>query len=377
MEQTPAASLPVRGPLPALGLFLAAALGLAACDDPAPLKVGFIGGLTGSSADIGETSRDAVQLALEEINRAGGIDGRKLELLARDDANDPEVAADAVRDLHADGVTAIIGPNLSSIAGGMVPVLNELEVVTISPTVSAFSFAGRDDHFFRVNWTTRDNAQAYAEHYIEDGVRRVAAALDGRNLVFSESWLQEFTAEFEARGGEVIGFEVFNSTDNAGYAKTVKSLLSLDADMLLLVANSVDVAQLTQQIRKLDRDILLAAAEWAASERLVVLGGRAIEGLELVQSYDRSDTSERYQRFSDAFRSQFQIEPDYAAVAAYDAVTILIAALSSQGDKTLKQALLDLGPVQGLQQMIEFSPYGDAQRQAVFVVIQDGRFRRK
>jgi len=360
-----------------IGLLLTGAFLLAGCDDPAPLRVGFIGGLTGSSADIGETSRNAVQLALEEANRAGGIDGRQLELLVRDDANNPQAAAAAVTDLKAAGVVAIIGPNLSSIAGGMVPVLNELELVTISPTVSALSFADNDDYFFRINWTTRDNARAYAQHYSELGYRHVAAAIDGNNRIFSESWLEEFAREFEKTGGEVVGSAVFDATENEGYARTAKELLAKNAEVVLLIANSIDTANLAQQIRKLDQKILLVAAEWAASERLVVLGGRAIDGLELVQSYDRGDNSQNYLNFSNAYRSQFQQEPDYASVAAYDAATVVIKALSSQGKKTLKQALLDLGPVQGLQQEIAFNPYGDARRRAFFVVIRDGHFEAK
>ena len=359
-----------------LGFFAAFALFiLAACDDPEPIRIGFIGGLTGRSADIGEASRNAVQLAVQEVNAAGGVDGRPVELLVRDDANDPAVAGEAVRDLHAEGVAAIIGPNISAIAGGMVPVLNELEVVTISPTVSSLAFAALDDYFFRINSTTRQNAQAYAEHYAELGYRRIAAAIDDNNRIFSESWLQEFTDSFETIGGELVGFEVFDSTKNDSYAQTASALIEMNAEALMLIANSVDTAQLAQQIRKLNADILLIAAEWAASERLIALGGATIEGLELVQSYNRDDGSERYVAFREAYRSQFQQEPGYASLAAYDAATVLFRALAQSGSAdNLKQVLLNLGEVQGLQQMVAFDRYGDAQRRAFFVAVRDGKF---
>ncbi len=347
----------------------------AGCDAPEPIKVGFIGGLTGRSADIGEASRNAVQLAVQEVNAAGGIDGRPVELLVRDDANDPDVAGEAVRDLHAAGVDAIIGPNISAIAGGMVPVLNELQVVTVSPTVSSLAFADKDDYFFRINWTTRDNARIYAKHYYDLGHRQVAAAIDDNNRVFSESWLQEFTYGFEVAGGKVVGFEAFDPAKNDSYADTARALVSMGADALVLIANSVDTAQLAQQIRKLDADILLIAAEWAASERLIALGGRTIEGLELVQSYNRADQSQRYTAFREAYGSQFQQVPGYASVAAYDAATVLFEALARrEAAGGLKEALLNLGEVQGLQQMISFNRFGDAQRRAFFVAVHDGQF---
>lgn len=358
------------------GLFgVAVVLLVSGCDDPGPFKIGFIGGLTGRSADTGESSRNAVQLAVQEVNAAGGIDGRQVELLVRDDANDPAVAGEAVRDLHAAGVDAIIGPNISAIAGGMVPVLNELQVVTVSPTVSSLVFADEDDYFFRINWTTRDNARIYAKHYYELGYRRIAAAIDENNRVFSESWLKEFTDGFKVEGGEVIGFEAFDSTKNDSYAKTASSLVAMEAEALLLIANSVDTAQLAQQIRKLDADVLLIAAEWAASERLIALGGPTIEGLELVQSYNRGDESERYRAFRDVYRKQFQQLPGYASVAAYDAATVLFKALAERDAAGgLRKALSNLGEVQGLQQTIAFNQFGDAQRRAFFIVVRDGKF---
>lgn len=355
--------------------FAATLVLLGACGDPAPIKIGFIGGLTGRSADLGESSRNAVQLAVQQVNEAGGIDGRQIELLVRDDTNDPAVAGEAVRDLHAAGVEAIIGPNISAIASGMVPVLNELKLVTVSPTVSSLAFADIDDYFFRINWTTRDNARIYARHYYDLGYRRIAAAIDGNNRVFSESWLREFSYGFEVAGGKIVGFEVFDSTKNDSYAKTALALVDLDAEALLLIANSVDTAQLAQQIRKLDPDVLLIAAEWAASERLIALGGPTIEGLELVQSYNRDDVSERYQAFRKAYRDQFQQDPGYASIAAYDAATVLFKGLAERDAAGgLKKALLTMGEVQGLQQEIVFNQYGDARRRAFFVVVSDGEF---
>ncbi|NQV98643.1 MAG: ABC transporter substrate-binding protein [Rhodospirillales bacterium] len=349
---------------------------LLACGDPDPIKIGFIGGLSGRSADIGEDSRNAVQLAVANANRAGGIDGRMIELLVRDDAGDPDIGAEAVRDLHAAGVAAIIGPNISSIGAGMLPVVNELQVITISPTVSSLVLAELDDYFFRINWTTRDNAHIYADHYFERGIRRVAAAIDNNNRVFSESWLKEFTDEFEKRGGEVVASDLFDAKAERGYSDTAQKLVDSNVEAILIIANSIDVAQMAQQIRKLDQDILMIAAEWAASERLLFLGGSAIEGLEMVQSYDRNAQSDIYTRFKTAYSSQFQREPGYAGVAAHDAATVLFQALAAHSKgKPLKDALLALQPAQGLQQQIKFNAYGDAQRQAFFVVIEGGTFK--
>ncbi len=351
------------------------ALLLVGCEEPAPVQVGFIGGLSGRSSDIGEASRNAVQLAIEQINARGGINGRAVELLVRDDANDPDAAAEVVRELYQAGVDAIIGPNNSSIAAAMLPVVNELQVVTISPTASSLVLAGHDDYLFRINWTTRDNAIIYAQRYLERGVRNIAVALDANNIIFSQSWLDEFRGPYESGGGRITATDAFDASDARGFADTAALLLAARPDAILFVANSVDTAQLAQQIRKLDSDILLVAAEWAASERLLQLGGRAIEGMELVQSYDRSDDSAHYAAFRDAYRARFAAEPGYSSLAAYDAATMLFTALAQSEDGVpLKRKLVEIGAVQGLQQMVRFDASGDAQRRAFFVVIRDGTF---
>ena len=154
-----------------------------------------------------------------------------------------------------------------------------------------------------------------------------------------------------------------------------RAILAASPDAILLVANRVDAAQFAHQVRKLDRDILLIAAELAASERLLILGGRAIEGLELVQSYDRHDTSPAYQRFREAYTAGFRHEPGFSSVAAHDAATVLFRALALGSDGgSLKDALLGLDTTAGLQQPVRFNRYGDAQRQAFFVVVRSGRF---
>lgn len=350
-------------------------LALAGCEDPAPIKIGFVGGLSGRSADVSQASRNAVQMAIDEANADGGIHGRMLEFVVKDNEGNPETAGQNVRDLAAEGVAAIVGPNLSSTAGGMLPAINETGVVTVSPTASSMVLAGLDDPMFRMNSTTGQNASAYAKHHYDNGGRRVTAAFDLRNRSFSESWLQEFTTAFAALGGEVIGSAPFDAEAASGYAAIVPTLLAGDPDAILLVSNGVDTAQIAQQVRKVGSDLPLIAAEWAATEQLIELGGKSVEGLVILQTYDRDNTDPNYVRFRDAYQDRFKSMPGYSSIAGYDAAQVLIAALRNQKDgQSLKQTLLTQGPVQGLQQELVFDATGDSTRKQVFVQIRNGKF---
>ena len=361
-----------------LSALLLCLLQLAACGDPEVIRVGFIGGLEGRASDIGIASRNAVQLAVDERNEAGGINGRRIKLLVRDDHGTDEGGAEAARSLIAEGVDAIIGPNLSVVAGGMVPVINEAGVVAITPTVSSLAFVGQNDHFYRIGSSTRQYAEAYAQYCIDAGIRKVSTALDGSNALFSSSWNDEFKKAFTELGGTVVVSFPFDNSVGGAFSSTAQILLASNPEALIFIANGVDSAQLTQQVRKHDTGIPLLAAEWAASESLLTLGGAAIEGLLLLQIYDRYDETARYVVFRDAYRSRFRSDPGFSSIAAYDGAMVLFSALKNKKeDQTVKEAMDALGSVQGLQQKVTFDSAGDSARQLVFVTVQKGKFIRK
>lgn len=127
---------------------------LTACAPQEPIRIGLLAGLSDRGSDFGESVRNGVILAVEQQNQAGGIDGRMIELLVRDDGQDKEQAARAARELIALKPEIVIGPVTSSMAAVVVPLMSEAGLVMISPTVAATSFKGKDDNFFRVNRTT-------------------------------------------------------------------------------------------------------------------------------------------------------------------------------------------------------------------------------
>jgi branched-chain amino acid transport system substrate-binding protein len=359
-----------------VSLMLAAVLILAACGPTEPVRLGFLAGLSGRSSDLGEAARNGVMLAIEQRNLAGGIDGREIELIIRDDGANPETAAQATAELVASGVAAIIGPITSSMAEAVLPVVNKAKVVMVSPTVTAMQLVGQDDYLFRINATTRDYARMYADfHYRRTGLRRVAIAMDERNRAFSHSWLDEFQPAFNALGGEVTTVIPFKSGANVAFSAIMEQLLESRPDGLLFIAGTVDVVRLAQQAKLQSSGLPLVAVEWAASEQLHELGGAAVDGLHVVESYNRDDGSPRFAAFVTAYRKRFQQDPGYTSVAAHDAATVILDALARRSqDQSLKDALVALGPFDGLQQPIRFDRYGDTARKGYFLTMHEGRF---
>ncbi|MEO9899540.1 ABC transporter substrate-binding protein [Nisaea sp.] len=357
--------------------FLASLSVLVGCSEPGPIRIGFIAGLEGRASALGIASRNAVQMAVDEANANGGINGRQIELVIRDDKRSAKGGAEAARSLVSEKVTAIIGPILSVVAGGVVPVINEARLVTVSPTVISSKFVGKDDFFFRLNSSGEQSAADYARVYHEAGFSRIAAATDAHNKAFTENWMKLFTAAFSAYGGKISSVVPFDAAKEVGLKHVVVSLLADKPEAVLILANGIDTAQLVQQFRKRDGDIQLLATSWAGSDNLITHGGRAVEGIMLADTYDRNDQSKRYLGFREGFQGKFKAPPNHASVASYDAATTLFAALRTAGEGgNLKAALLNSESYKALQQEITFDAYGDSRRTLTVVMVRDGRFAR-
>ena len=308
-----------------IGLGIAVLLG---CEPPEPIRIGFVGGTSGRVADLGIAGRDAVLLAVELRNQSGGVAGRKVKLLIKDDQQNPEVARRAVRDLIEQGVVAIVGPMTSAMAIAVVPIANEAKVLLMSPTATTDDLTGLDDYFFRLNTSARDNASRIARYHVgQNTTRRLAATYDLRNKSYTENWLDSFRVNYVQGGGEVVKVIGFESGGETTFLQLAQDLLAAPVDGVLIAANSVDTALLCQQIRKLGSRVPIISSEWAATERLIEPGGKAVEGVIMAQNFDRNSIAPRYRAFTKptttgfiASLSWWRSPPSMPPIVVFDAL---------------------------------------------------------
>lgn len=357
-------------------VLMAGLLGLVACAPPEPLLLGFVGGLSGRVADLGVDGRNGAMLAVELRNQAGGVKGKQVELLVEDDQQDPAVARKAVSKLIGRKVAAIIGPMTSAMATATVPLVNGAQVAMISPTVTTNELTGLDDYFFRVLSSTRSYARKSADYHFQNaGMRRVVTIHDLRNKSYTESWLADYLDVFKAAGGRVVGSLSFSSSDETHFADLARKLLNTQPDGILIVANSVDTAMLCQQIRKMNASIPIAASEWAATERLIELGGRAVEGIVIAQILDRQSNQPAFVEFRRHYLARYGKEPGFAGLTAFDAANVAMDGLESQASgQSLKQTLIARKIFGGAQTPVVFDAFGDTARETYLTTIRDAKF---
>ncbi len=361
--------------MPRIGTLLLVLSFLSACSPPEPVRIGFLGGLSGYVADLGEAGRNGAQIAIEETNRAGGIGGRQVELIVRDDGQQPEKAIAAVNELVAARVEAIVGPMTSAMAEVVLPLAERAGVVLVSPTVTARNFFGLDDHLFLIMSSTLDEAALSADyHFTQSGVRRVVAIHDTRNRSYTESWLRDFMAEFQERGGDVIPI-AFESGPAVDSGKIISEALGKRPDAIVLISNAFDAARFAQKVRDSNSAILLFATQWASTERLIEFGGKAVEGMVLHNYFDRDSKEPQLQKLRQTYSERFQRDPDFAVVAAYDATRAVLEGLARRtAGQSLAEALLTRGPFTGAEAGISFNGNGDSRRIPHVTVVRDGRF---
>ena len=356
-----------------IGLGIAVLLG---CEPPEPIRIGFVGGTSGRVADLGIAGRDAVLLAVELRNQSGGVAGRKVKLLIKDDQQNPEVARRAVRDLIEQGVVDIVRPMTSTMAIAVVPIANEAKVLLMSPTATTDDLTGLDDYFFRLNTSARDNASRIARYHVgQNATRRLAATYDLRNKSYTENWLDSFRATYVQGGGEVVKVIGFESGGETTFLQLAQDLLAAPVDGVLIVANSVDTALLCQQIRKLGSRVPIISSEWAATERLVELGGKAVEGVIMAQNFDRNSTAPRYRAFYQAYRDRFHREPGFGGVIAFDAANVVLDALAQRREgRSVKETVLAARRFEGVEEPMLFNEFGEVKRRLFITVVRDGQF---
>lgn len=351
-------------------------LRLQGCQPEKPIKLGFVGGLTGRSADLGVAGRNGVILAVEEYNNTGGIHGRPIKLLTRDDRQDPQIAAQVDRELIEAGVIAIIGHMNSTMSMAGLPVINEHQVLMLSPTTSTNQLTGLDDYFVRVVAPNKDPGPLFLARHalLTFDLHRMAVVYDLANYEYTKDFYRFFRAEFEKLHQTIVQVETFTSGISVSFMTLADTLLTRSPDGVLIIANAFDTAMLCQHLRKIRPEIFIMTTGWAMTADLIQHGGAAVEGIVSSQAFYKDSQARPFLEFKQRFRARFGHPPGFAATYAYEAATILLDAFARKGDPhRLKASILEQGIFEGLQGPIIIDQYGDAQRPNHLVTVENGR----
>lgn len=350
---------------------------VAGCKSREPILIGFAGELTNRRGQGSLDARDGAQLAVDVLNDQGGIDGRPLKLLVKDDQRDPETARQVDAELIKQGVVAIIGHISSGQTAAVLDLMNDANVVLLSPVSASHQFSGKRDYFFRVVPSSDVLCKALARHiYTRRHIRQLTGLYDLSNQAFTEACWTMLHTEFDALGGNTDQAFTFWHGE-ADLKALIIDVKRTEPAALVMIASPLDTALLAQYARQQSLTIPLFGSSWAQSQELIEKGGRAVEDLELTVSYHPQNSYPALQPFMEQFEARYRRRPGFGGILGYEAVLVLAYALEQTGGKAadLPDALAGIQNLPGIQGTISLDEYGDARREVYIVQVNDGQFK--
>lgn len=342
----------------------------------APIKIGLVSTLTGPASTAGILTRNGALLAIEQCNKAGGIKGRLVKAIIRDDKGDPKEAVRVDTELIDKGVVAFLGHYLSSVSVKVVPLMNTHDILLLSLGASTGDLYGFDDNFVRIYPANNDRIPLVArETYDRLKVRKAAVVYDRSNAAYTESVLALFSDEFIKKGGRVVKRLPFYSKKSFDAPGLASDLIASGADGIFIITNALHGALICQHVRKLNSSIPISASAWASGvPDFITYGGKAVDGVISVVESDLSSAKPTYLAFRKAYEERFGYTPTLHAQNAYDAAAILLDVLNKTTDsRRIKEELLSQGEFQGVGGTIHIDKNGEASRDMYIMQIQNGR----
>ena len=322
------------------------------------IKIGFIGPLTGDASSYGIMDRNAVILAVEDINEAGGVNGKTLELIAEDGkCTGKEAVTAATKLIDVDKVKIIAGGSCSSETLGIAPLAESNEVIVFSSLSSSPEITNAGDYVFR-NYQSDAIQGVQVAEIISSGYRR--AAVLSENTDYAQGLRGVFKSEFARLGGIVVADEVYDQS-----AKDMRTQLSKikdavpEAIFLAPQAGSQGGIAMKQALELGITAPMFAAIpvgfDWLEA------AGNAAEGLVYLDAPEVNQSDTRQADLLARYRERFG-EPvwPYAVFLGYDRTQILAEALRECGEDTgcIKQWIYD-NEYSGIGMTYQFDSNGD------------------
>ena len=342
------------------------------------IKLGFSAGLSGLKSELGISGRNGAQLAVEEINRNGGVRGRKVELLVMDDKNNAETACVVDQKLAKQGVNIIIGHMVSSVAVDTVKNANENKILLISPTIATDELSHIDDNFIRVIASNKVQGYSLAKAVLrETTVRSIAIVYDENNASFARIIKENFEVQMKDSGASVVATASFKNRSD--FKNIISEVRESKAEGILLIASAIDAGMFCQQSRKQNLKLPVFSPMWTMTNDFIQAGGADAEGAYLISQVDLENEEATYVEFQKEYQERYGESPSFSSVLSYDAVRVAAVAIQEAGTDSsdqVKDAILRVGEFSGLQGHIKLDGFGDVKNSYYLYRVQDGVFKK-
>lgn len=366
--------------LTAASLASAATLGLTGCKSGGgdTIKVGEFASLTGKEATFGTSAHEGTALAIEEINAAGGVLGKKIELLTEDNQTKAGETANAVNKLISkDGVVAILGEVASSRSMEAAPICQQNKIPMITPASTNPTVTQEGDYIFRVCFTDTFQGAALANFATGTLNAKKVAVLTDVKSDYSKGLAKSFKEKYTASGGK-LGIELdFNGGDKdfKGQLTAIKG----DApDAIFLPGYYNDVALICIQAKQLGITVPIFGGDGWESESLLTIGKESMNGNYFSTHCSVEQGTPEMVAFVEGYKKKYNGKvPDAMAVLGYDSAKVLADAIKRAGSTDsakVRDAIAATKDFSGASGKFSLNENRDAVKALVFIKIENEKF---
>ena len=355
-------------------LFLASS-----CTKPATdtIKVGEYASLTGKEASFGQQSHKGLVLAIEELNAAGGVLGKKLELITEDNQTKSGESATAVKKLISrDKVIALIGEVASGRSNEAAPIAQAAKIPMIAPAATNPSVTQTGDYIFRVCFIDPFQGNVMAKFAKDDLKAQKVAILASVSNAYSVGLAKFFKETFVANGGTVVVEKSFSEGDK-DFRAQLTAVKAAGVDAIFVPSYYTEAALIARQARDLGLTVPLFGGDGWVADELLQIGGEALNGCYYSTHFSPENQDPAVQIFVKKFRTKWAgLNPDAFAALGYDAAFVLVDAIKRAGTTDgpkLRDALAATKNFAGVTGVTNIDANRDASKPAAIIAIKGGK----
>ena len=340
------------------------------------ILLGEVGSLTGSEATFGISTRNAIELAINEVNAAGGVKGKKIEVRVYDNQSKPEEAAQAAnRLINQDNVLLILGEVASSNSMAMAEKAQPAKVPMISNASTNPKVTEIGDYIFRVCFIDPFQGYVMAKFSHDNLKLNKVAVLRDLGSAYSQGLADVFERKYTEMGGKIVARETYTkgSTD---FRSQLTAIKRASPDAIYIPGYYNDIGLIARQARELGITATLMGGDGWDSEKLFELGGSAVEGSYFSNHYSPDDPNPRVQKFIASYKAAYGSVPDSLAALGYDAAMVAVDAIKrapSFDRAAIRDAIAQTKNFHGVTGSITLDEKRNATKSAVVLQVGKGQ----
>lgn len=313
-------------------------------------KIGYNLELSGAVSSYGQTEEKGANLAVKEINAAGGIGGKKIEVVTKDNKSETAEAATVATSLASEGVNVVIGPATSGDSAASIPALTSAGVPMITPSATQTNLVVNDkgevqEYFFRATFTDGYQGQIMAKYATENlSAKKVVLYFDNSSD-YGKGVAKAFK---EAYKGEIVSEITFASGDKDFQAALTK-LKDVEFDAIIMPGYYNETGTIVKQARGLGIDKPILGSDGFDSPQFTELATASAASNVYYLSAFVTSASDKAKAFYEAYKKEYNEEPSMFSALAYDSVYMAAKAAENASDsKALKDNLASLKNFEGV-----------------------------